>query len=172
MLEYIKFKKNKKINFEQYVEYFYQQPFHKWIIDNKSIKRVFDLVFSVLDENSKGLMLKQNKIIVIPTNGTLACSISGLDENFNIILAFPDMIKLLKSAAPDLATAIILHEIGHIILEHAKKNISNLAAQFEADEFATKLGFGYELIKVMEDFPDSLDCMLRIELIKKQLINH
>ncbi|MCH9027313.1 MAG: response regulator, partial [Proteobacteria bacterium] len=68
-----------------------------------------------------------------------------------------ELMKILKSLATNYGLALLSHELGHIIHDHSKKNISVIEAQVEADLFAAKLGFADELENFLLDQPESTE---------------
>lgn len=139
-------------------------PYHSWIAEDPIINRSFTNLVNSFDLKVLEFFERSKKLVFIQATGTLACSLSTI-ENAHIIIIFPDLHRLLKSASPEHGIAILVHELGHIYHGHSGKNIHPLKAQIEADIFATSLGFGHQLQDILMDYQDSEDCQVRINYL-------
>ena len=74
---------------------------------------------------------------------------------------------MMKSAAPLHATAVLAHELGHIILKHSTRKINPTDAQIEADRFVIEIGLGWELYRVLLDYEGTPDYPQRINALAK-----
>ncbi len=104
---------------------------------------------------------RRGEILILQAEGHLACAMAPV-RNANVILAFPDLIQILRSASPIRGLGILAHELGHLVLNHSKRAIPAIDAQVEADEFAFNLGYGRELEQVLHEYEHSIECRVRI----------
>ena len=141
---------------------------HQWICENPSTKRCIEILLDSLNTEQIQFFNKYPTFMV-PCQAHLSCAI-GRTQNHHLILVFPELIQLLKSASAFHGIAILAHELGHIYHQHTEKKIDTLTAQIEADQFAFDLGFGEELQEVLLDHAHSLDCRVRISKLTSQLI--
>ena len=157
--------KKQKIDFKLS---FLNDPNHQWINEDRTIKRSFEILLDSL--NSKQIeFFIQHPTYMIPCQAHLSCAI-GRTQNHHLILVFPELIQILKSASAFHGIAILAHELGHIYYQHTENKIDTLTAQIEADHFAFELGFGEELQEVLLDHVHSLDCRVRISRLTAELI--
>ena len=141
---------------------------HQWINEDRVTRRSIEILLDALDSKQVQFFNK-HPTFMIPCQAHLSCSI-GRTQNHQLILVFPELIQLLKSASAFHAMAILAHEMGHIFHQHTEQKIDTLTAQIEADEFAFKLGFGEELQEVLLDHVHSVDCRVRISKLTSLLI--
>ncbi len=169
MLEY--FKRNSqnpaKIK-EKFKKSFFSDSNHHWIVEDRIIRRSFEILLDSFDDEKIQFFIKYPTFF-IPCQAHLSCAI-GSTKNQHLILVFPELIKLLKSASSFHAVAILAHEMGHIYYQHTEQKIDTLTAQIEADDFAFKLGFGEELQEVLLDYVHSIDCRVRISKLTSKLL--
>lgn len=158
-------KKNLK---EDFKETFINDKNHQWISSDKVIKRSIGTLLDSLTQDQRHFFSK-NQTFLIPCQAHLSCAI-GKTGKQHLILVFPELIQLLKSASAFHGIAILAHELGHIYHQHTEQRIDTLQAQIEADQFAFDLGFGEELQEVLLDHAYSIDCRVRISKLTAQLI--
>ncbi|MCK5073236.1 MAG: hypothetical protein KAQ98_07390 [Bacteriovoracaceae bacterium] len=146
---------------------FIENPFHNWIKSDKIIHRAFSILFSSMPDNV--LLHFQKKILIcLKASGQQACTLTP-PSNSEIIIIFPDLEKLLKSASPFHGIAVLAHEIGHIIHNHSNMVINPIKAQIEADTIAHEMGFGKELLEQLLSFPETHEYNLRIRYLHSLL---
>ncbi len=143
-------------------------PNHEWIKNDRIMARSFIDLWAKLKPQHVQFFLK-NDVFFIKCNALLSCAIGKTGEH-QLILVFPDLVKILKSASPDHGLAILAHELGHIYYQHTEFKIETLKAQIEADDFAFELGLGEELQDILLDHNDSMDCKVRISKLTSKLI--
>lgn len=160
------FRKNKpshtspKITFE---EKFYQNPLHKWILEDKYLSRGIQLFLDALTPDDKqNILARKRQLILTPASGRYSCAMNGTDK-FEFIIVFPDLVQILKSASPERGVAILLHEAGHLTRRHSERSLTALEAQLEADRFCAKRGYAQALKDFLTDLPlnDEIDLRLR-----------
>ncbi len=154
---------------EQLLKKVISDPNHHWIASDVSIRRAFVGLISALNPTQAEFFLK-HETFFIPCQAQLSCAI-GKTGNHHLILVFPDLMKILRSASADHGIAILAHEMGHIFYQHTENKIETLQAQIEADDFAFQLGFGEELQEILLDHAHSLDCRVRISKLTSKLIS-
>lgn len=142
---------------------------HSWIIQDKVIKRSIEILLDSLNSEQMSFFTT-NKTYFIPCQAHLSCAI-GRTQNHHLILVFPELMQVLRSASAFHGIAILAHELGHIYHQHTEIKIDTLTAQLEADQFAFDLGFGEELQEVLLDHANSIDCRVRISKLTAQLIS-
>lgn len=154
-----KFKKNKKD------DHFLSRVEHQWFFEFQGVSDCFDTLYRV---SNKSLKLKEilNKTLFIQSSGQYACATTG---NMNIIIIFPELTYLMKTGHTNEALSILLHELGHIILEHQTRGISNDQAQVEADLFSAELGYGKDLYNFLLKQSRSSQIEKRLTALKRTL---
>jgi hypothetical protein len=154
---------------ESFKQYFLKDHNHQWIKEDSTTTRSISILLDSLNENHIQFFNK-HPTYLIPCQAHLSCAI-GRTQNHHLILIFPELIQLLKSASAFQGVAILAHELGHIYHQHTENKIDTLTAQIEADQFAYDLGFGEELQEVLLDHVHSIDCRVRISRLTAQLIS-
>jgi hypothetical protein len=153
---------------EEFKKSFLADKNHHWINENKITRRSIEILLDSLNVKQIEFFIK-HPTFMIPCQAHLSCAI-GKTGNHHLILVFPELIQLLKSASAFHAIAILAHEMGHIYHQHTEQKIDTLTAQIEADQFAFDLGFGEELQEVLLDHVHSVDCRVRISRLTSALI--
>ena len=146
---------------------FYSSRSHRWIKNDSLIKRCFDLYLENKSQVIRNFERKHGLIEFIPASAKLGCSLMT-QKKIPLILIFPDLIQIMKSASPERALGVLFHEIGHLVNEHSFKDISPLQAQIEADFFAYKHGFGVALQEVLLDYEEDINCKVRIARLSQE----
>jgi len=174
MLDYIKQKFHavkKDETFEKKLELFqanfFNLPYHSWITESKALKRAFFILFDSLNEQLLSILMKK-KLICLRSYGVLACTLS-IPPQSDVLIVYPDLIKLLNSASLMHGVSILAHELGHIILDHSHNDLNPVLAQLEADAIAFEMGFGKELMEQIKSFPTSYEYKLRIKNLANML---
>lgn len=148
---------------------FSQNSAHQWIMDDKELERAFKIALGSLPRKACERFLGKREVVFIPSSGTLACAL-GARPKTDLILIFPDLVRVFRSASSLRGVAIILHELGHLFHEHSKKVMDILEAQVEADHFAFECGFGHEIQEVLLDSPQTTDTRVRISRLTAELL--
>jgi len=159
---------NKKINKENFISEFINHPNHQWIKADKRIEKAILILLNEFKQNHIDV-LNKNKTYLIPCEAHLSCAIGKTKED-HLILVFPELITLLKSASFHHGIAILAHEFGHIFYQHTENKVETLTAQIEADDFAFELGYGEELQEILLDHEFNIDCKVRIAKLTAKLI--
>lgn len=172
MFEFLKksrpLKSNLKTLRDEFKTKFLQDANHQWISEDRVTKRSVEILLNSLNEKQIHFFSK-HPTFMIPCQAHLSCAI-GRTQNHHLILVFPELIQLLKSASAFHGIAILAHELGHIYHQHTEQKIDTLTAQIEADQFAFDLGFGEELQEVLLDHVHSIDCRVRISKLTSGLM--
>lgn len=163
------FKPRSKKSKVEFIYDFINHPNHNWIKENSRLERSITILLNNLKDDHIQFLVK-NPTYIIPCEAYLSCAI-GKTNNDHIILAFPELITLLKSPSFDHGLAVLAHEFGHIFHQHTERKINTLKAQIEADHFAFTLGFGEELQEVLLDHQANSDCKVRIAYLTSYLID-
>lgn len=149
--------------------HFVENENHYWIKNNRMLVKGMALLVEQMNLRQIQFFLN-NKTFIIPCQAHLSCAI-GKTKNDHLILVFPELLVLLKSASFLHGIAILAHELGHIYYQHTENKIETLKAQIEADDFAFELGFGEELQEILlEHAHINTDCRVRIDHLTKKLI--
>lgn len=172
MFEFLTKLKPQKTNYKKlkdnFIKNFFADANHQWISEDRVTKRSIEILLNSMNEKQIHFFNK-HPTFMIPCQAHLSCAI-GRTQNHHLILVFPELIQLLKSASAFHGVAILAHEMGHIFHQHTEMKIDTLTAQIEADQFALDLGFGEELQEVLLDHVHSIDCRVRISKLTGQLI--
>ncbi|MCY4524034.1 MAG: hypothetical protein OXB84_04775 [Halobacteriovoraceae bacterium] len=168
--------KNKKesrdsffIQKKKFKKAFFDKEHHCWIKQNSAYQKAFSLLIDSFDQKTLDFLKREKEIVFLQASGKLACSLSAIAHS-HIILVYPDLTKLLKSAFFLRGVAVLAHELGHLYHNHGSKDIDPLQAQIEADQFACKLGFGYELQEVLLEYKNSIDCRARVGFLTSEFL--
>lgn len=149
-----------KLSFQ---ELFYQNPLHQWILEDKYLSRGVQLFLDALTPlDQQNILARKRQLILTPASGRYSCAMNGTDK-FEFIIVFPDLVQILRSAAPERGVAILLHEAGHLTRRHSERSLTALEAQLEADRFCAKRGYAQALRDFLTDLPmnDEIDLRLR-----------
>lgn len=170
MLDFFKKTKSSdlKTKKENFLKSFMSDGNHRWIAEDRMIRRGVTMLIDSLQEKHLDFFSK-HPTYLIPCQAHLSCAI-GRTQNHHLILVFPELLQILRSASSVHGIAILAHEFGHIYYQHTENKIDTLQAQIEADDFAYQLGFGEELQEILLDHVSSVDCRVRISKLTSKLI--
>lgn len=153
----------KKLGRQNFWNDFLNHPQHDWIVEDGVLLRLFKVLF---DSVPKEAILRFQEVGIQPIfslcSGRWAAAIQPTKNVRHLIVVFPDLIKILYSAAPTHGIAVLAHELGHLYHQHAIKKISMLEAQIEADAFAADCGFAEELQDFLMQYDQSVETKVRI----------
>jgi hypothetical protein len=155
-------------NKDQFIREFFEYEINTWILKLPMVLISFKTLFYALDESSIKI-LKGKKIFTLTSQGLWASTVNP-QKDIYLIIIFPNLLKLLNSKNYLQGVAVLAHELGHILLEHYKGELSPIEEQFEADDFAAKVGFKKELVEFLSLYPNSKECKLRIKILLKGAI--
>lgn len=161
--------KDPTVKREQFIRDFLADHNHAWIRDDKAITRGIALLLNSFSDRQVDFFLA-HPTYFIPCQAQLSCAI-GRTKNHHLILVFPELKALLKSASIHHGLSVLAHELGHIYYQHTEHRIDTLQAQIEADDFAFELGFGEELQDILLEHVHSVDCRVRISRLTAKLIS-
>ncbi len=169
MFEFLKKKRiSDKALKDKFIKNFFSDANHQWISEDRTTRRSIEILLHSLKREHIEFFSK-HPTFLIPCQAHLSCAI-GRTSNHHLILVFPELMQILKSASSFHGVAILAHELGHIYYQHTENKIDTLKAQIEADEFALNLGFGEELQEVLLDHTHSIDCRVRIARLTSALV--
>ena len=161
----MRFFQSKKIKFKEktsrdLLNKLVTDPRCDWISQNRYAYSCFEGLFERFSEKEVRFFL-ENPVIFLPSMGHLSCALSKVSDS-DLIIIFPDLMKLITGPAMNHAQGILAHELGHLFHQHSNKPISALEAQLEADNFAIGLGFSKELALVLEEQPRTHEIEARL----------
>ncbi len=142
---------------------------NQWIKSYPTMYKSIEIIINASNETHLQKLDSLNEVLILKNEGMYSCAISNLKDK-NIILAFPSLIKIFKSASYLRGAAIIAHELGHLIHEHSKKNIDTLKAQIEADTYAFEVGLGEELQDFLLEF-NSEESRVRVAYLTSRIVS-
>lgn len=148
---------------DQFTQSFYSAPHHQWIREDHYLLRGVQLFLDALtDQDLEVLIRKKKKLLLSPATGRFSCAFNG-SSTFEVILLFPELIEILRSASPERGVAILLHEAGHLIRQHSHRSLNQIEAQLEADRFCVERGYGQALEVFLRDqtINEEIDLRLR-----------
>jgi len=146
-------------NRSQFCDFFFNQPEHRWMKENRYIMAHFQDFFEYIPMKVINTLFSEKEIIFVPSNGKYSCSVGSSTE---VIIVFPELMSLLKAPFDGYAKAIIAHELGHVFCNHSRKVVDPMEAQVEADQFVVTHGFVHQLADFLEEQPESLEKRLRL----------
>ena len=149
---------------------FINLPYNSWIRNDKYFRRGLKELIHSLNKKQAVHFLKSRDIAFVTATGQLSCTLT-YDLDMDVVIIFPDLLKMLYSASPRSGIAVLAHEFGHIYNEHSNKDISIIDAQVEADLFAYEIGFGKELHEILLQY-NSLDCRTRVTYLTSYLLTN
>ena len=138
---------------------------HSWFFDSIAIAETFDKLFQATNEHSNVRDFLSRTVFTV-SNGQYA---SAVKAGVNLVIIYPELTYLMKNGKVDQAIGILFHEIGHLILKHQERELSNDQAQIEADLFSLELGYGEYLLEFLEGQRRSAQITNRIHALKKVL---
>lgn len=146
--------------------FFLANTAHEWIVNDKYILSNMMDFLEDLPEDLLKKMCTTHSCIFVPISAQYSCSVTQSQES--VILIFPELMSLLKSTAKSYYKAILAHELGHILGDHAKKSLSGVESQVDADHFAIKLGFGEDLEKFLLERSESIEKRVRLSYLSSR----
>jgi hypothetical protein len=147
-----------------------ENPHHEWIREDKVLYRFFKAVLEILSEEDFNKLNKAKQLCFLYSPGKYASTLPSSDR-MNFIIAYPDLITLIKSVDNRMAFSIIFHELGHLINEHHKDERPSLIKQIEADNFAIKYGMAKEIFEFLHSQNRSFEVVKRLENLQEHLDN-
>ena len=144
-----------------------QNPHHQWIKNDRTVYRVFKILADSISMKTKDYFL-EHQILFLISDGSFSCALSKTNES-HVVIIYPELLKLIKSASPLHAVAILAHELGHLFHNHSHRKLANLDAQLEADNFANNLGLGRELIDIIWEHSNDDEGLIRIKNLQQSL---
>lgn len=156
-------KADNQITKAQFTENFFAHSLHQWVLEDKYLTRGVLLFLEALSQQDiTNLKNRKKQLVLTPASGRFSCAMNGTDK-FEFIIVFPDLVQILRSAAPERGIAILLHEAGHLTRRHSERSLTALEAQLEADNFCARRGYGQALHEFLKELPlnDEIDLRLR-----------
>lgn len=153
---------------EKRVQDFLEHPYHLWIRNRSQLFQLLKNFFLELPPPILTYLLVKKELKMLAIFDQLSCLLT-LSKPSNYILIFPPLYKRLTSAAPQFGLAILAHELGHLIMAHHSRVVTEEKAQLEADQIVVALGLGKELLEVLEEYAHFPFISERINSLKKEL---
>jgi hypothetical protein len=148
---------------EQLKSQFFKDQNHQWIADDRWVKAHFESLFDLLPEWAVTTWHNTGTIHFMKSSGRYSSALHNNRQH--TILVYPELFKLLQSPAIESSLAIIAHELGHILLNHAERKIDALEAQIEADDFAAQLGLHNQIESLLLAEPESMEKRVRLSYL-------
>lgn len=146
-------------------EKFLDKDEHSWIKETVEVNKAFTKLYNEIKGYSN-IRKTVDKTIFILSSGQYA---SAVKADVNLIIIYPELYYLMKNGHTNRAIAILLHELGHIVLEHQSGELSNEHAQIEADLFSLELGYGLHLLDFLKSQNRSEQIEMRVTALEKVL---
>lgn len=156
---------------EIYKDMFFETPMHHWIASDPSLIKVFGHLIDSFDKRTMTFLETSKQVVFLHTPGTMGSALSSL-EKYHVIIIYPDLVGLLKSASMTHGMSVLAHELGHIIGKHSYRNMTPLEAQIEADQYACELGYGHELQDTLLEQSESIDTRVRVSFITTYMLTN
>jgi hypothetical protein len=138
---------------------------HSWFFDSIGVAEAFDKLYKSTS-NHRYVRDFLNKTVFTASNGQYA---SAVKADVNLVIIYPELTYLMKNGDINQAIGILFHEIGHLILKHQEREITNDQAQVEADLFSLELGYGNYLLEFLKNQRRSEQVEKRIHALRKVL---
>ena len=127
---------------------FLRLPEHQWIAANHTLLGRIAEFLSQIPATELAVILEERRLLLLYCNQKMSCAFHQF-QGREIVLVFPELLRLLHSSEYLQGFAILAHELGHIFHGHSQKEIDPIQAQLEADRYAANLGFAEELFAVL-----------------------
>ena len=145
---------------------FWAKEEHQWLRQDKALHRGFNYLWDIFPLALRAQLPRD--LCFVRCAGRLACSVAAQKKR-GVILIFPELERLLHSASPEQALAIICHELAHLILGHHQHPVDAWDAQLAADRLVAVMGLGRELQEVIADYAPAWQAQARIAELEKHL---
>jgi len=145
---------------------FWAKTEHQWLQEDKALYRGFNYFWDIFPLALRAQLPRD--LCFIRCSGRLACTVAAQKKRA-VILVFPELERLLHSASPEQALAVIGHELAHLILGHHLMKISTWEAQLAADRLVATMGLGRELQEVIADYAPAWQARPRLAELEKWL---
>lgn len=137
---------------------------HRWIMQDRNFREKLVDLFLALTIPELRQLLQKRSLLLLRSDGRFSCTIVK-EAGREVVIVYPDLVKLMESAEFRQGQAILAHEFGHVLLDHNTKMMTEAQAQSEADGFAAKLGYGEELGLALSHFPRTKEIHERIQAL-------
>jgi hypothetical protein len=150
-------------------DHIFMNPHNRWILNDKVITRALLSIINQLKPHQIKSLCLIKEIILLPISGEYSCLVNAPRDS-NLILLFPNLIRILSSVDNLRGLAILAHEFGHIYYQHHQKGTDTLEAQIEADHFAYEAGYAHDLIEVLLNYGD-IDSQTRVSVLTSKILS-
>jgi hypothetical protein len=149
---------------------FLSRDHHQWITQDKTLLRGIQAFLDALTPTDRlSLIKRKRQLLLVPASGRFSCAFNGSEE-YEFILIFPDLVDILRSAAPERGVAVLLHEAGHLVRGHSHRSLNAIEAQLEADLFCVNRGYGEYLYDFLLDQEQNREIDLRLRFLESNLV--
>ena len=138
---------------------------HSWFFESIRVAETFNQLYQSTN-NHRNVREFLTKTVFTVSNGQYA---SAVKADVNLIIIYPELTYLMKNGKMNEAIGILFHEIGHLILKHQERGLSNDQAQIEADLFSLELGYGNHLLEFLKNQRETEQIEKRIHALRKVL---
>ena len=145
---------------EQFLDWFFKHPEHRWIQEEKFTQSNLLDFFESFPLKAINKIYETQDVLLCASSGRFACSVQGGGKA--VILVFPELKRLLNAPFDGWAKAVLAHEFGHLYHQHGSRFVEPLEAQVEADRFAIELGYLRPLAEFLEEQPESIEKRTRL----------
>lgn len=145
---------------------FLRQPEHQWIGTYSVLLERIAGFLCTIPHNDLQVILKKRGLLLLYCNPKMSCAFHQFQRR-EIVLMFPDLIRLLQSPAFHQGYAILAHELGHVYHAHSSRIVNPLRAQIEADAYAATLGLAEELFDVLRLESPSSEIRERLAVLRR-----
>ncbi|MCT4641726.1 MAG: M48 family metalloprotease [Bacteriovoracaceae bacterium] len=170
MISLFKQRKGKFNTKKDFLYEFFATAQHEWIASDRYLRASFEEFFYKMSlENINKIYKNCDDIWFVTSSGRFSCTFQT--SSTPVIIIFPELLKELKSFYPDMAHAVLAHEIGHIVNNHHKRSLDLIESQVEADNFAIELGYAKELEKFLLELPESIEKRTRLVYLSSKVFS-
>jgi hypothetical protein len=159
-------KSDKKLLRENFSNYFFSLPEHKWLLEVQT-KKNFEKLFERVPAGVLEFMMRENPVAFVTNEVFRNKKNTGIQLN-NTIVVFPEFQKLIKTNK-GAAVAYLAHELAFLLYELEGSKQDPLMAEVEADKFVCDIGLSLELEELLLMLDETIEKRLRLTYLT---INH
>ena len=163
MVDITKYSDNKTL----FKKLFFEHELNTWILRPSNLLPSLHILFDSMDDEVISFFTGK-ELAMVTCQGLWAATVHP-QKNLFLIIVFPNLLDLINSTNYRLGLAVLAHEMGHIFMDHSKRDLNPMEEQFEADLFAARLSFGKEILNFLSLYPNSTECKIRKENLIKEV---
>lgn len=161
-----KTKSSNKNTRENFKKYFFTQPEHSWIFENK-VESHFESLINHLPVGILDVLLQKYPISFIPSTELKLLQ----DNRVNSIVIFPEFLKRLKNN-DKFMVAYLAHELAFVLYALEERSDNSIMAEIEADKFVCDIGLTFELEKFLLILDETTEKRLRLTYLSSYYFSH